>query len=67
MNELEFEVGDWVFLKVSSMKGVIRFGGERKINSRFIGSYQIVHRMSQVAHELELSVHLESIPCLYSL
>ena len=30
VNELEFEVGDWVFLKVSPMKGVIRFGGERK-------------------------------------
>ena len=39
MTKLELEVGDWVFLKVSSMKGVMKFGGERKINSRFIGPY----------------------------
>ena len=28
--QLEFEVGDWVFLKVSLMKGVMRFGEERE-------------------------------------
>lgn len=24
--DLQFEVGDWVYLKISAMKGVIRFG-----------------------------------------
>jgi transcription antitermination factor NusG len=30
--ELEFEVGDQVFVKVSPMKGVVRFGKKVKLN-----------------------------------
>ena len=30
--ELEFQVDDWVFLKVSPMKGVMRFGKKGKIS-----------------------------------
>ena len=29
---LEFEVDDWVYLKVSPMKGVIRFGRKGKLS-----------------------------------
>ena len=46
--QLEFEVGDWVFLKVFPMKEVMRFGKEGKLNSKFIDPYQIVHRMSKL-------------------
>ena len=67
MSKLELEVGDWVFLKVSPMKGVMRFRKKGKLNSRLISPYQIVHRMIKVAYELELSVSLGDIPCLYSL
>ena len=35
--ELEFQVYDWVFLKVSPMKGLIRFGKKGKLNPRYIG------------------------------
>ena len=31
--ELEFQVNDWVFLKVLPMKGVIRFGKKREAQS----------------------------------
>ena len=34
-----FEIGDWVFLKVSPMKGVMRFGKKGKLAPRYIGSY----------------------------
>ena len=30
--ELEFQVDDWVFLKVSPMKGVMRFGNKGKLS-----------------------------------
>ncbi|XP_070005930.1 uncharacterized protein [Nicotiana sylvestris] len=33
--ELEFQVDDWVFLKVSPMNGVMRFGEKRKLIPRF--------------------------------
>ena len=35
--ELEFQVDDWVFLKVSTMKGVMRFGKKGKLISRYVG------------------------------
>ncbi|XP_049372615.1 uncharacterized protein LOC125837564 [Solanum verrucosum] len=43
--DLEFEVDDWVYLKVSPMKGVIRFGKKRKLSPQYIGSYGISKRI----------------------
>ena len=34
--DLEFDVGDNVFLKVASMKGVLRFGRKGKLSPRLI-------------------------------
>ncbi|KAF3647887.1 hypothetical protein FXO38_18449 [Capsicum annuum] len=34
--ELEFEVGDWVFLKVSPMKRVMRFGKKGRLSPRIL-------------------------------
>jgi hypothetical protein len=39
---LEFEVGDHVYLKVSPMKGVKRFGVKGKLAPRYIGSFTIL-------------------------
>ncbi|XP_060170518.1 uncharacterized protein LOC132601455 [Lycium barbarum] len=38
--DLEFQVDDWVFLKVSPMKGIMRFGKKRKLSPRYIGPYK---------------------------
>jgi hypothetical protein len=38
---LEFEVGDYVFLKVSLMRGVMRFGTKGKLSPRFVGPFEI--------------------------
>ncbi|CAN4119665.1 unnamed protein product [Withania somnifera] len=51
---LEFSIGDWVFLKVSPMKGVMRFGKKGKPSPRNIGPYKTIRRYGRVAYELEL-------------
>ena len=35
--ELEFQVDNWVFLKVSPMKGVMRFVKKGKLSPRYVG------------------------------
>ena len=39
---IEFEVGDYVYLKVSPMKGVQWFGVKRKLAPRYVGPYKII-------------------------
>ncbi|WMV14594.1 hypothetical protein MTR67_007979 [Solanum verrucosum] len=56
--ELEFEVDDWVYLKVSPIKGVMRFGKKGKLSPIYIGSYRISKRVGNVAYELELPQEL---------
>ncbi|XP_075096565.1 uncharacterized protein LOC107786335 [Nicotiana tabacum] len=59
--DLEFQVDDWLFLKVSPMKGVIRFGKKGKISPRYIGPYRILRRIGHVAYELELPQELAAV------
>ena len=39
--DVSFSVGDLVFLKVSPMKGVMRFGKKGKLAPRYIGPFEI--------------------------
>ena len=59
--DLEFQIGDWVFLKVSPMRGVMRFDRKEKLSPRYIGPYQIVRRIGKVAYELDLPSDLEAV------
>ena len=59
--DLEFQIGDWVFLKVSPMRGVMRFGRKGKLSPRYIGPYHIVRRIGKVAYELDLPSDLEAV------
>ena len=47
---LEFEVGDMVFLRISPWKGVLRFGKRGKLSPRYIGPFRIVERIGEVAY-----------------
>jgi hypothetical protein len=38
---LAFEVGDYVYLKVSPMKGVQRFGVKRKLAPRYVDRIEL--------------------------
>ncbi|WMV58778.1 hypothetical protein MTR67_052163 [Solanum verrucosum] len=62
---LVFEVDDWVFLKVSPMKGVMSFGKKGKLSSRYIGPYIISKRIGNVAYELELPQELSAIHLVF--
>ncbi|GJU40353.1 putative reverse transcriptase domain-containing protein [Tanacetum coccineum] len=41
---LEFSVGDYVMLKVSPWKGVVRFGKKGKLAPRFVGPFKIIKK-----------------------
>ncbi|KAF3679800.1 putative peroxidase N-like [Capsicum annuum] len=51
---LSFKVGDRVFLRVSPMKGVMRFGRRGKLSPRYIGPFEILQRVGEVAYVLAL-------------
>ncbi|KAK8980910.1 hypothetical protein V6N11_048039 [Hibiscus sabdariffa] len=59
--EVEYAVGDRVFLKVSPWKKVMRFGKKGKLSPRFIGPYENVERVGPVAYRLLLPPELERI------
>ncbi|GKD25411.1 hypothetical protein Tco_1231625 [Tanacetum coccineum] len=44
MKPLEFSVGDYVLLKVSHWKGVVRFGKKEKLAPRFVGPFEIIEK-----------------------
>ena len=56
--DLEFEVEDRVFLKLSPWKGVVRFG---KRSPRYIGPFDIVERIGPVAYRLDLPEELSRV------
>ncbi|KAG8474912.1 hypothetical protein CXB51_031631 [Gossypium anomalum] len=59
--DIEFQVGDKVFLKVSPWKKVLRFGRKGKLSPRFIGPYEVIEKVGPVAYRLALPPELEKI------
>ncbi|GMI77207.1 hypothetical protein HRI_001390000 [Hibiscus trionum] len=59
--EIEYAVGDRVFLKVSPWKKVMRFGRKGKLSPRYIGPYEVIERVGPVAYKLRLPQELEKI------
>lgn len=59
--DMEFWVGDKVLLKVSPMKGVMRFGKRGKLSPRFIGPYEIIEKIGKLAYRLLLPTELEKV------
>ena len=70
--ELEFEKGDKVYLKVSLIKGRVRFVKKGKLSPLYVGPYEIFQRVGKVAYELRLPNELDRFirfsmyPCLRS-
>ncbi|KAL0546391.1 hypothetical protein IC582_016299 [Cucumis melo] len=59
--DLEFEVGDKVFLKVAPMRGVLRFERRGKLSPCFVGPFEILERIGPVAYRLALPPSLSTV------
>ncbi|KAL0537135.1 hypothetical protein IC582_026105 [Cucumis melo] len=59
--DLEFEVGDKVFLKVAPTRGVLRFERRGKLSPRFVGPFEILERIGPVAYRLALPPSLSTV------
>ncbi|GKF32340.1 hypothetical protein Tco_0102138 [Tanacetum coccineum] len=58
---LEFSVGDYVLLKVSPWKGVVRFGKKEKLAPRFVGLFEVIDKVGPVAYRLYLPEELDGV------
>ena len=61
VRDLEFMEGEQVLLKVSPMKGVMRFCKRGKLSSRYIGPFEVLKRVGEVAYELALPPRLSGV------
>jgi hypothetical protein len=52
--ELSFEVGDFVYLKASPMRGLCHFKVRGMLAPWFIGPFKILEKRGEVAYQLEL-------------
>ncbi|WVZ76050.1 hypothetical protein U9M48_024052 [Paspalum notatum var. saurae] len=60
--ELTFEAGEFMYLKVSPLRGTKRFHMRRKLAPRYVGPYRIKKKIGELAYELELLEHLYEYP-----
>jgi hypothetical protein len=60
-NLLQFQVGDFVYLRVSSTKGIQRFGIKGKLAPRYVGPFKILNVCGPVAYKLRLPSQLAAI------
>jgi hypothetical protein len=58
---LEFEVGNHVYLRISPIKGVKRFGMKGKLAPRYIGPFPILDKCETVAYGLDLPPSLAGV------
>jgi hypothetical protein len=63
--ELIFEVGDFVYLKVSPMSGLRHFYVRGKLAPRFIGPFKILEKRGEVAYQLELPAQLSDMHVVF--
>jgi hypothetical protein len=57
----EFEVGNYVYLKVSPTKGVQHFGVKGKLAPRYIGPYEVTEKFGTVAYRIRLPDRLFAV------
>ncbi|GAA0154971.1 hypothetical protein LIER_43301 [Lithospermum erythrorhizon] len=59
--DLEFKVGDYVFLKVSPMKFLKWFGMEGKLRPRYVGPFEILEKVGNLACRVTLLPRLSRV------
>jgi hypothetical protein len=58
---LQFQVGDFVYLRVSPTKGVQRFGIKGKLATRYVGPFEILKVCGPVAYKVRLPSPMAAI------
>jgi hypothetical protein len=59
--DLSFEIGDFVYLKVSPMRGTCRFKVKGKFGSKNVGPFKIVDCRGEDPYQLELPPQLSDV------
>jgi hypothetical protein len=59
--EVVFEVGDYVYLRVSPIRGLRRFKIRGELSPRFIGPFKVLDTKGEVAYQLELPARLADV------
>jgi hypothetical protein len=59
--DLSFKIGDFVYLKVSPMRGIHRFKVKGKLAPRYVGPFKIIDRKREVAYQLKLPPQLSDV------
>ena len=54
-----------VSLKISPMKGLMRFGKKGKLSPRYAGHYEVMQRVRKVAYQLKLPSELVSVHLVF--
>ncbi|XP_020249412.1 uncharacterized protein LOC109826804 [Asparagus officinalis] len=62
---LEFQVGDYILLKVSPIKGVQQFGRRGKLSPGYIDPFRIVERIGVVSYRLDILASMSSIHSVF--
>ena len=55
---MEFQVRDHVFLKVSPMRRLSQFGKKGKLSPRYVGPFEVLERIGDLAYRLALPPNL---------
>ena len=52
-------------MKISPIKGVMRFGRKGKLCPRYVGQYEILQLVGEMAYELAFPVELASVHTVF--
>jgi hypothetical protein len=63
--DLSFEIGDFVYLKVSPMRGTRRFKVKGKLAPRYVSPFKIIDHKGEVAYQLELPPQLSDVHVVF--
>ncbi|KAK8947216.1 hypothetical protein KSP39_PZI007468 [Platanthera zijinensis] len=58
---VEFAVGDWVYLIIKPFKGVSRIRRLKKLSPQYLGPFEVVERVGEAAYRLALSSELSGL------
>jgi hypothetical protein len=59
--DLSFQIRDFVYLKVSPMRGIHKFRVKGKLAPRYVRPFRVINRKEEVAYQLELPPQLSEV------